>query len=515
MNTLLEVRGVHKAFAAVKALSNVSFSVRPGEVHALMGENGAGKSTIIKIFTGVYTKDSGQIFFEEKEVAPATALEAQLIGISTIYQELNLSPYLSVAENIFLGREIKNKFGAIDWAKTNQEADRRLQEMGIFIDVKKTLLQYSTAIQQMISIVRALVIDAKLIVMDEPTSSLDSKEVQILFDVIKRLKSMGISVIYVSHRMEEIFTVCDRVTVLKDGECMGTHDIEDLNVTKLLSMMLGRDATSILERTKVHDLSKQQGKVVCSVKDIRKGNVLSGVDFEIHEGEVLGLAGLLGSGRTELAKIIFGEDQFYTGKVAINGVPVHFASPKDAIKNHLAYCSEDRKIEGIFPHMDIKDNLTAAVLPQLTKGGVIQRKKQQSLCDDYIKRLAVKTPSAKNTISKLSGGNQQKVVLARWLCMNPRLVILDEPTRGIDVGAKSEIEKLIQSLSDSGIAVLFISSEIEELVRGCDRVVVLYEGQKACELIGDEISYQNIVDEIAACGEKVRAGAKSMQGVLQ
>ncbi len=512
METLLEVRNINKTFASVKALSNVSFSVRPGEVHALMGENGAGKSTIIKVFTGVYTKDSGQIFFGGKEIAPATALEAQKAGISTIYQELNLSPYLSVAENIYLGREIKNKYGAIDWKKTYETATQRLAELGIHIDVKKTLHSYSTAIQQMISIARALVIDAKLIVMDEPTSSLDSKEVQVLYGVIRQLKGMGLSVIYVSHRMEEIFTVCDRVTVLKDGECMGTHDIKNLNVTKLLSMMIGRDASYIFERTKVYNLEKQQAPVICSVRSIHKGKVLNGVSFDIHEGEVLGLAGLLGSGRTELAKIIFGEDHFYSGEIFIDGKPVKFSSPRDAIRNRIAFCSEDRKVEGIFPRMNIQDNLTAAVLPQLTKVGVINKKSQQKLCEEYIKRLAVKTPSAKNIISRLSGGNQQKVVLARWLCMSPRLVILDEPTRGIDVGAKTEIEKLIQELSASGIAVLFISSELEELVRGCDRVVVLYNGTKASELVGDEISYQNIVDTIAECGEKTRAVEAAKEG---
>jgi len=512
VNTLLEIRNVSKSFSSVKALSNVSFSVAKGEVHALMGENGAGKSTIIKIFTGVYTKDSGQIFFDGKEIAPATALEAQRYGISTIYQELNLSPYLSVAENIFLGREIKNKFGVIDWPKTYKEAERRLSEMGIQIDVKKPLITYSTAIQQMIAIVRALVIEAKLIVMDEPTSSLDSKEVQVLFEVIRRLKAMGISVIYVSHKLDEIFTICDRVTVLKDGECMGTYNMEEMDVTKLLSLMLGRDATSILSHRKVYDKSKQQNEVVCSVRDLRKGNILNGVDFDIHAGEVVGLAGLLGSGRTEIAKIIFGEDQYYSGEIIVHGKPVKFMSPKDAIKNNFAFCSEDRKLEGIFPHMDIKDNMATAILPRLTKRGIIQKAKQQKLCEDYIKRLAIKTPSSKNLISKLSGGNQQKVLLARWLCMDPKLIILDEPTRGIDVGAKSEIEKLIQSLSDSGIAVLFISSELEELVRGCDRIIVLYEGRKACELTGEQISYQNIVNAIAEYGEKTRANAKVAAG---
>lgn len=335
MQALLEIRKVCKSFSGVKALNEVSFAVMPGEVHALMGENGAGKSTVIKIFTGVYTKDSGQIMFRGDEVSPATALDAQKIGISTIYQELNLSPYLSVAENVYLGREIKNRFGRIEWEKINVEARKRLEELGIFIDVTRPLMEYSTAVQQMTSVARALVIDAKLIVMDEPTSSLDSKEVQVLFGVIHKLKKQGISVIYVSHRMEEIFTVCDRVTVLKDGECMGTYEIEALNVTKLLSLMIGRDASSILKRTKQYDLSKVEKPVVCSVRDIRKGNVLNGIDLDIHEGEVVGLAGLLGSGRTELAKIIFGEDQYFSGEVTMYGKKVRFSSPKGAIRHGL------------------------------------------------------------------------------------------------------------------------------------------------------------------------------------
>ena len=506
---LLEIKNVHKSFASVKALIDVSVNVRAGEVHALMGENGAGKSTLIKIFTGVYQKDEGTIVFDGQVFEPTTALDAQLVGISTIYQELNLSPYLSVAENIFLGRELRNKVGMIDWKATQKEAKRRLLDLGIDIDVKKPLKHYSTAIQQMVSIARALVIDAKMIVMDEPTSSLDKKEVEVLFGVIRKLIAMNVAVIYVSHKMDEIFKICDTVTVLKDGWGVGTYPIGELKMVKLLSLMIGKDAGSIIGRTKQHNTEKQNTPVVLSLKHISKGNILHGVDLDIHEGEVVGLAGLLGSGRTEIARIIFGDDLYYSGEIEYCGAKVRFGSPKDAIGAGMAFLSEDRKTEGLFPHMNVSDNMMVVNLPNLTKGGVIDSNEQERLCKEYIDQLAIKTPSAAAIIRNLSGGNQQKVILARWLCMQPKLMILDEPTRGIDVGAKSEIEKLIQNLSDSGIAVLFISSEIEELVRGCDRVAVLYNGGKVCEFVGDQISYEHIMDAIAEAGE--RAYAKTVE----
>nr|WP_122011822.1 sugar ABC transporter ATP-binding protein [Maliibacterium massiliense] len=502
---LLEALHITKTFPGVRALSDVSLQVRAGEVHALMGENGAGKSTLIKILTGIYTKDEGTILFDGRQIAPHTALEAQQLGISTIYQELNLSPFLSVAENIFLGRELRTKRGTIDWKRTNREAAQRMADLGITLDVTRPLSHYSTAIAQMISIARALVIQAKLLIMDEPTSSLDNREVNVLFATIKKLQKMGIAVIYISHRMSEIFSICDRVTVLKDGESRGTYGMDEMDMPRLLSLMIGRDAASVIGRTKVHDPQKEKAPVFCSVKNIRKGHVLQGIDLEIRKGEILGLAGLLGSGRTELAKIICGDDPLYAGEIFVEGKPVRFRSPKDAIARGITLCAEDRKNEGIFSFMDVCDNLTMAILPKLVRAGVINTKEQLALTQEYIGKLSIKTPSPRALIRNLSGGNQQKVVLARWLCMQPEMIILDEPTRGIDVGAKAEIEKLIQMLADSGIAVLFISSEIDELVRGCDRVAVLYEGRKVCELVGDEISREHILDAVARGSEEARA----------
>lgn len=493
---LLEMKNICKSFPGVKALSNVDFKVRRGEVHALMGENGAGKSTLIKILTGIYTKDSGKIIFDNKEINPASALQAQQLGISTIYQELNLIPYASICENIFLGREPK-KFGMIDWKKIEQEADRLLSNMGIKVDVKQPLNAQSTAIQQMVSIARAVSINAKLVVMDEPTSSLDEKEVKVLFNVIRKLKEQNISVIFISHRLDEIFEICDNVTILKDGELVGESTVKELTKIKLISKMIGRDATSIVHKKKDYSQSKATDEVICRAKNVKKGVKLNGIDLEIKRGEIVGLAGLLGSGRTEFAKILFGADAYDEGELEIHGKKVKFKLPKDAINMNLAFCSEDRKMEGIIPHMSVRENITLAILPKLSRAGIVSKKKQDEIVTKYIKRLGIKTPSAEQLIRNLSGGNQQKALLARWLCMNPELVILDEPTRGIDVGAKAEIEELIQEMAAQGISVLMISSELEELVRGCDRVAVIRDGRKVKELEGQDISEENIMNAIA------------------
>lgn len=505
---LLEMKRISKSFVGVKALKNVDFYVRPGEVHALMGENGAGKSTLIKILTGVYTRDSGEITFNGKAINPVTALQAQQLGISTIYQELNLVPYASICENIFLGREIK-KHGIIDWNCIERQSEKILKDMGIEVDVKQPLNRQSTAIQQMVAIARAISINAKLVVMDEPTSSLDEKEVKILFNVIRKLREQNISVIFISHRIDEIFEICDSMTILKDGELVGEYPVKDMTKMDLISKMIGRDATSIINYKKDYSSSKIGDKVVCSAKNIRQGVKLHGIDLEIRQGEVVGLAGLLGAGRTELAKILFGSDAYDEGELEVHGKKVRFKLPKDAIGMNFAFCSEDRKVEGIIPHMSVKENITLAILPKLSKFGVVSAKGQDEIVSKYIKRLGIKTPHAEQKIRNLSGGNQQKTMLARWLCTNPALVILDEPTRGIDVGAKSEIEALIQEMAAEGISVLMISSELDELVRGCDRVAVLRDGRKVKELIGEEISQQNIMNAIAQGHEAFKSSDAS------
>lgn len=499
---LLEMKGIQKTFLSIKALKGVDFVVKYGEVHALMGENGAGKSTLIKVLTGIHQKDTGEIKLEGKSIEPHTALQAQKLGISTIYQEINLIPYLSVSENIFLGREPK-KNGVIDWKKMHTDTYNMLKDLKLEIDVKKPLNQYSTALQQMISIARAISINTKLVVMDEPTSSLDELEVNVLFDIIKRLRDKNISVIYISHKLDEIFKICDKATVLKDGELVGEYNVNSLTKLDLISKMIGRDASSIVGYKKSSGIKTDE--VICKIRNIKSGNKLKGIDLEIKKGEVLGLAGLLGSGRTEIAKVIFGDDATYEGEIEISGKPVRFKLPRDAIKKSIAYCSEDRKVEGILPHMSIRENIIMAILPKLCKLGFVSKKKEKAIVEEYINNLGIKTPSPEQEIRNLSGGNQQKVILSRWLCMNPQLVILDEPTRGIDVGAKAEIEMLIQKMAENGIGILMISSEIDELIRNCDRIIVIREGKKVGELGDDEITENNIMKAIAS-GHDLLAG---------
>jgi monosaccharide-transporting ATPase len=492
---LLDMQNIAKSFPGVKALKGVSLQIRQGEVHALMGENGAGKSTLIKILTGIYTKDSGDITFESKAISPSTSLQAQHLGISTIYQELNLVPYLSICENIFLGREPR-KFGLIDWKKIERESDKILKEMGVDVDVTEPLNQQSTAVQQLVSIARAISIQARLVVMDEPTSSLDEKEVKVLFDVIRKLKKDKISVLFVSHRLDEIFEICDQLTILKDGEYVGQYEVSALTKLDLISMMIGREASSIVNHKKEYTAGKSQ-ELICKASNIRRGLKLNGIDLEIRKGEVFGLAGLLGSGRTELAKVLFGEDKPDSGEIEIDGQKVNLNLPKDAIRRGFAFCSEDRKIEGIIPHMSVKENMTLALLPSISKMGVVSTAKQDEIVNQFIKRLGIKTPNPDQLIRNLSGGNQQKVMLARWLCMKPKLIILDEPTRGIDVGAKAEIEQLIKEMADSGISILMISSDMDELIRSCDRIAVIRDGKKVGELEGEQISEQRIMEAIA------------------
>ena len=492
---LLEMRQIDKRFPGVHALDHVDFRVRAGEIHALMGENGAGKSTLIKVLTGLYEKDSGQILFEGKEVSFHSPLESQKAGISTIYQEVNLIPYLSVAENIFIGREPMTRTG-IDWKAMHRKAGELLEEMGIQVDVTRELCTYSTAVQQMIAIARAIFTNAKLVVLDEPTSSLDEKETAVLFQQMRRLKENGLAMIFISHRLDEIFEICDTVTVLKDGRRVDELPVAGLTKLELVSQMIGRDASEILRRkSSAYDPTGRQ--TLLKAKDIATTVKLQGMNVTVRAGEVVGLAGLLGAGRTEFARVAFGQDTDYTGTLEINGEPVALKSPRDAIARGFAYCAEDRKVEGIFPHMSVRENISMAILPKISRLGIVETKKQNQIVSQYIQALNIKTPSPEQQIRNLSGGNQQKVLLARWLCMEPDLIILDEPTRGIDVGAKSEIEALIQKIAGRSIGVLLISSELEELVRNCHRVIVVRDGRDVGMLEGEAISEENMMELIA------------------
>jgi len=496
---LLDIKGLDKTFPGVRALKGVNLTVNKGEIHALMGENGAGKSTLIKVLTGIYQKNGGTICFDGEEINARTPIEANEKGISTIYQELNLVLFQTVYENLFLGREPRTKFGSIDRKAMISEAKRILEELGIKIDVTRPLKNYSTAIQQMVAIARAVSINAKLVIMDEPTSSLDTHEVQVLFRIIRQLKSKGISVIFISHKLDEIFEICDRLTVFKDGEYVGDYDIGELNQFKLISLMVGKDTVE-LERNK-QGYEFANAKVIAEMKDIRQGMRLNGINIEIKQGEVVGLAGLLGSGRTELAQVLFGSGMPDNGEIFWWGEKAGIHSPADAIKKGMGFCTEDRKTEGIIPHLSVRENITIALLPKLNSFGFVKTKEQDEIVRSYIDRLKIKTPTPEQAICNLSGGNQQKVLLARWMCMNPKLMILDEPTRGIDVGAKAEIEQLIQEFSKSGISVLMISSEIAELERNCDRIVVMREGRVIGELTGDQISQDKVMETIARGSE--------------
>ena len=496
---LLDIKGLEKTFPGVRALKGVNLTVNKGEIHALMGENVAGKSTLIKVLTGIYQKNGGTICFDGEEINARTPIEANEKGISTIYQELNLVLFQTVYENLFLGREPRTKFGSIDRKAMISEAKRILEELGIEIDVTRPLKNYSTAIQQMVAIARAVSINAKLVIMDEPTSSLDTHEVQVLFRIIRQLKSKGISVIFISHKLDEIFEICDRLTVFKDGEYVGDYDIGELNQLKLISLMVGKDTVE-LERNK-QGYEFANAKVIAEMKDIRQGMRLNGINIEIKQGEVVGLAGLLGSGRTELAQVLFGSGMPDNGEIFWWGEKAGIHSPADAIKKGMGFCTEDRKTEGIIPHLSVRENITIALLPKLNSFGFVKTKEQDEIVRSCIDRLKIKTPTPEQAICNLSGGNQQKVLLARWMCMNPKLMILDEPTRGIDVGAKAEIEQLIQEFSKSGISVLMISSEIAELERNCDRIIVMREGRVIGELAGDQISQDKVMETIARGSE--------------
>ncbi|KOR78233.1 sugar ABC transporter ATP-binding protein [Bacillus sp. FJAT-21352] len=495
---LLQMTNIIKNFPGVKALQGVQLNIRKGEVHALMGENGAGKSTLIKILTGVYHHDEGTIVLDGENVAFKAPIDSQLNGISTIYQEVSLIPYLSVTENIFAGREPKTKFGTIDWKKAHKDAKSILLDMGIFIDVKQQVNVYSAAIQQMVSIARAVSMKSKLVVMDEPTSSLDDKEVEVLFKVIDKLKKEGVAIIFVSHRLDEIYTVCDRITVLRDGTYVGTWPIHELSQNHLIAYMIGKSEKEAEELTKMKVTGdKSNEKVVIKLEGVKQGNRVSNVSFVLHEGEVLGIAGLLGSGRTETAKVIAGVTPSDGGTITYKSNLVKFNSPSEAIKAGIAICTENRKVEGIIPNMSVRENITLASLKRFSKFGFISRRKQDEVVGKFIKKMGIKTPNADQKIKHLSGGNQQKVLLARWLALNPSLLILDEPTRGIDVGAKAEIHSLIRKISKEGLSILLISSEFDELIHNSDRIVVLREGEEIGELKGDERTQDNIMRVIA------------------
>jgi len=498
---VLEAKDVSKRFPGVQALDGVSLAVYPGEVHALVGENGAGKSTLIKVFTGVHRPDGGELRYRGRPVAFATPLDAQRSGISTIYQEVNLVPMMSVSRNLLLGREPRNRLGIIDVARMDAEAERILAEYGVRTDVRRPLHTLGVGAQQMVALARAVSIDAKVVIMDEPTSSLEPREVETLFSVIRKLRDTGIAVIYVSHRMEELYRICDRVTVLRDGKLAHTGPLAELERLQLIALMLGRDAAEIgregLTRFSRDRHVAADAEPVVEARRLRKKHVLRDVSVSVRPGEVVGLGGLLGAGRTETAKAIAGALPLDSGQVLVAGEPLRSGSTASAIRAGVSMLPEDRKAEGIIPTLSVRENIALAALPSLARSGVVSEARIDRIVDTFMRRLRIKAASPHQKVSELSGGNQQKVLLARWLALQPKVLLLDEPTRGIDVGAKAEVQGLIEELAGNGLGVLLISSDLEELVEGSDRIVVLRDGAVVGELTGDEVTEERIMASIA------------------
>ena len=497
-NSLLEMRGISKSFPGVQALSRVDFTVRRGQVHALMGENGAGKSTLIKVLTGVYRRDAGEVLFDGDAADPRSPMDAEALGISTVYQEVNLIPHLSVAENICLGRQ-PTRAGAIRWRAIRTRAAAALARLSLHIDVSQEVASYSIAIQQMVAIARALDVDARLLILDEPTSSLDEKEVAELFAVLRRLRDEALGIIFITHFLDQTYAVADRITVLRNGEFVGEYETAKLPRIELIARMIGKDPETVraAEHRPPPPAGDEGAEAFIEVRALGRRGAVAPLDMTIRRGEVVGLAGLLGSGRTETARLLFGIDRPDTGQVRIEGKSVAIHSPRRAIGQGFAFTPEDRREAGIIPNLSVRENIILALQASRGAWRTLSRRRQVELAERFIKALDIKTPGIEQAVGNLSGGNQQKVLLARWLATEPRLLILDEPTRGIDVGAKAEIEKLIASLRSEGMAILFISSELEEVVRDSQRVVVLRDRAKIGELAGEQVSEQAIMHMIA------------------
>lgn len=498
---LLRMEGITKRFGAATALDRVDFAIAAGEVHALVGENGAGKSTLVKIMTGAYHRDEGAMFLADNAVDFETPAEAQAAGVCAVHQEIHLLRLRTVAENVFLGREPR-RWGMIDWSRMNADTRSLLSSLGLDVDIDPaaTLGTLNTARQQMVAIARGVSLGAKVLVLDEPTSSLSEREVTILHDLIRRLKAQGTAIVYISHRFDELYAVCDRVTVLRDGALVATRPLEGLERIELVCLMLGKSREALRHGVTgfaARRLHVADGAPLLRADNLAQGTRLRGVNVSVHRGEVVGLAGLLGSGRTETARAIFGATPSDDGTMQLNGAPFAPRTPHDAIAAGLGFVSEDRKAEGIIPDLSVRENLTLAALPLLATYGVVSTIRQTAIVDRFMQRMGIRASSADQRMRELSGGNQQKVLLARWLCTNPKLLILDEPTRGIDIGAKGEIQHLLDELADAGLGVLMISSELEELVEGSSRVVVLRDGRAVAELRDESISEQAIIHAMA------------------
>ena len=489
-------------FPGVKALDNVDLTLRKGEIMALMGENGAGKSTLIKCLTGINAFEAGEIRVEgiDGPVVNHSTLDAQKKGISTVYQEVNLCPNLSVAENLYIGREPRTKLGTIDWKEMTARSSKIMKELELDVDVTRTLEDYSLALQQMIAIARAVDMECKVLILDEPTSSLDDNEVAKLFKLMRQLKDKGVSIVFVTHFLEQVYEVCDRITVLRNGTLVGEYPIAELPRVKLVAAMMGKDFDDLAAIKTEDNVDFKDAPLVVNAKGMSHKGTIKPFDLEIHKGEVVGLTGLLGSGRSELARVIFGADKNQTGELEFKGEKVKINAPIDAMNLGMGLLPDDRKAEGIIADLSVRENIILALQTKRGMFHLLPMSKQIEIADKYIEMLQIKTASRETLIGQLSGGNQQKVILARWLATDPDFLILDEPTRGIDVGTKTEIQKLVLKLAKEGKSLIFISSEIEEMIRTCNKLIILRDGQVVGE-ITENLTQENVMSRIAGGGE--------------
>jgi len=495
-NVILTMRGISKEFPGVKALSNVDFTLRKGEIHALMGENGAGKSTLVKVLTGVHIKDSGEIRIEghDEPVSIRSPQDAQNLGISTVYQEITLCPNLTVAENMFIGR---GNYRFINWRAQEKRADEILTKLNIPAKASQQLGTCSLAVQQMVAIARAVDMECKVLILDEPTSSLDEREVALLFKLMRDLKSRDVGIIFITHFLDQVYEVCDKITVLRNGELVGEYEIKDMPEVELISAMLGKDLEDISKLKDEKKVYEGKDEVVYEAHNLSSTEGVKPFDFKIKKGEVNGFTGLLGSGRSESVRAIFAADRVTSGSVKMNDKEVKIQKPKDAMKNGIGYLPEDRKGDGIIQDLSVRENIILAL--QVLNGFFkpFSRAESEKFADEFIELLNIKTASKETPIKSLSGGNQQKVILARWLLTNPQYLILDEPTRGIDVGTKVEIQKQVLKLAEKGVSVTFISSEIQEMLNVCSRLIVMRDRRIVGELKDEELSQDNIMSTIA------------------
>ena len=486
--TLLELRGITKIFPGVVALDKVDFSVRAGEVHALLGENGAGKSTLIKIVSGAYQPNKGEILFEGRHVRIGGPRESAELGVSVIYQETSLYPELSVAENIYMGRQPKTRLGAVDWQAMQSDSEELFRTLDVEMNVRHKVSRLSVGNRQRVEIAKALSQQAKILIMDEPTASLTAHDVEILFNIVRRLRDQGVGIIYISHRLEEVFELADRVTVLRDGRYVDTLDVADAAPQTLISMMVGRNLDNLFPKEDV-----PIGEPVLEVRGLTHDDLVEDVSFTLRKGEIVGLSGLVGSGRSDLAQVIFGAHPADAGEIVIDGKKAAIHSPREAMRLGIAYVSEDRQRQGLVLPMSVKENVTLTTLTDMTRFGLIRQRQEEDAATTAVDRLQVRTPSIFQKVANLSGGNQQKVVLSKWLLSRPKVLILDEPTRGIDVGAKAEIHRLMGELADQGIGILMISSELPEILGMSDRVLVMRRGRIVGEFDRAEATQEKII----------------------